>query len=592
MTLVQSTPANGTDAKREGTTMSRKTNKTTTTRTTAAFEPMEARTMYSATPAVVGYLPDWENTPALVANLDKTNYTGITQLNYFSVAPNADGYLPGTGTNTADASQNGKPLTDLKTLADDAHAHGVKVNIVIGGAGRDSDAIAAILGAASTTGAGTGRLNATAADHFAASVRDFCSAYGLDGADLDWEPAALSADDVANYATLIHGVNHTVGDLKLSAAVLAEPTWLAPNYDRTSYVLNAAAITDLDQVNVMDYDLGRPGDGAPIEQAETDMVNWAKVAPASKLVMGLPFYGRGTSLSDAQMPDTNPWANVSDHNTGLAGYGKLVTAAGGTVPTTGSPNLTLTAPIAGVADNQSIAYHFDGPGTIAAKTSFALDHNYAGVMVWSLGQDSFAADGSYTDMSLMPVIKATVDARTTTPSPTPAPTVARLTGTTTRDSRFANAASTGTLANTADADLTTGFASTAATGWYGLALSAPARITQIKIAPVATHGWNMTGGTFQASNDATFTTGTVTLADITAAPAAGRLTTLTVNAAGSYRFVRYVSPAGSHGEAAEVQYFGAAAAATSSSPSSSTQQKKAGSSTFADNAAAVVDLVG
>ena len=573
MALVQFTTPN------EDPTMARKTTRTVTTAAAAAaFETMEPRTMYSATPAVVGYLPDWENTPALVANLKANNWSGLTQLNYFSVTPDAAGRLPTT------TSQNGQSLSELTKLADAAPAS-VAVNIVVGGAWTDSNGLATILGAATvnpTTGdvvPATGHYDATAAAAFGRNLATFCTAHHLDGVDLDWEPVAQTAADVGHYASLIAAVRAATPGLKLSAAVPAEA-------DGSGYVLNATAVNSLDQINVMDYDLGKPGDGAPIAAAEADMKAWAKVAPATKLVMGLPFYGRGTTLTSAQMPDNDPWGSVTDDNTGLPSYGQLVTAAGGTVTTTGSANLTVTAKIAGVAGGHKVAYHFDGPGTIAAKTTFALDQHYAGVMAWSLGQDSFNANGSYTAMSLMPVIQKTVAARVTTPTPTPTPTptATRLTGTSISSDRFENNGPGSHIADAGDNNLSTAFYSNFDTGWYGLDLGTAARVSQVKIAPAAGHGWNMVGGTFQASNDPTFATGSVTLADITTAPASGQLTVLTVTAAGSYRYVRYVSPAGSHGEAAEVQYFGTPAAASPAVVSADDQKKPV---VFADNAAAV-----
>jgi hypothetical protein len=66
----------------------------------------------------------------------------------------------------------------------------------------------------------------------------------------------------------------------------------------------------------------------------------------------------------------------------------------------------------------------------------------------------------------------------------------------------------------------------------------------------------MVGGVFQASNSATFTTGTVNLYTITSAPTVGVLTTVVVSNPTAYRYVRYVGPADSYCNIAELQFAG------------------------------------
>jgi hypothetical protein len=65
----------------------------------------------------------------------------------------------------------------------------------------------------------------------------------------------------------------------------------------------------------------------------------------------------------------------------------------------------------------------------------------------------------------------------------------------------------------------------------------------------------MIGGVFEASNDPTFTTGVVTLGTIDAAPADG-LNVLPVSVTGTYEYVRYVAPANSYGNIAELEVYG------------------------------------
>ena len=95
-------------------------------------------------------------------------------------------------------------------------------------------------------------------------------------------------------------------------------------------------------------------------------------------------------------------------------------------------------------------------------------------------------------------------------------------------------------------------------GWAGLDLGAANAITAIRYAPRAGWAGRMVGGRFEASNVADFSSGVVTLATVTAAPATGVLTSVPIAASGGSRYVRYVGPNGGYGNVAEVQFFGAA----------------------------------
>jgi hypothetical protein len=113
-----------------------------------------------------------------------------------------------------------------------------------------------------------------------------------------------------------------------------------------------------------------------------------------------------------------------------------------------------------------------------------------------------------------------------------------------------------TIANVFDGNLNTYFDGPSASGnWAGLDLGSPQSLTSISYAPRVGFEIRMVGGSFQASNDPTFTTGVVTLATISTQPADG-LTSLPISISGAYRYVRYLAPAGSYGDIAEMQVFG------------------------------------
>ncbi len=112
-----------------------------------------------------------------------------------------------------------------------------------------------------------------------------------------------------------------------------------------------------------------------------------------------------------------------------------------------------------------------------------------------------------------------------------------------------------TIAKALDGNVGTFFDAPSANGdVVGLDLGSAKAVTQIALAPRAGLESRMVGGTIQASNSATFASGVVSVYTVTSAPTAGVLTTFGIND-GSYRYWRYVAPAGSYGNVAEFVLF-------------------------------------
>jgi hypothetical protein len=113
-----------------------------------------------------------------------------------------------------------------------------------------------------------------------------------------------------------------------------------------------------------------------------------------------------------------------------------------------------------------------------------------------------------------------------------------------------------TYANVFDGNTNTFFDAPTANGnWVQLNLGSPQTITAIAYAPRVGFENRMVGGIFEASNDPTFSTGVTILYTVTSAPSDG-LTTQDVSVSATYQYVRYISPAGSYGNIAEMQIFG------------------------------------
>jgi hypothetical protein len=118
-----------------------------------------------------------------------------------------------------------------------------------------------------------------------------------------------------------------------------------------------------------------------------------------------------------------------------------------------------------------------------------------------------------------------------------------------------------TVAKVFDGNLGTYFDAPGANGnWAGLNLGSAASITQISYAPRSGFSGRMVGGIFQASNSSNFSSGVVNLFTVTSTPPANKLTTVNVNASGTFRYVRYLSPNGGYGNIAEMKVFGTSSA--------------------------------
>ncbi len=281
---------------------------------------------------VVGYLPDYR-----VEAIDLAIGRYLTDLVYFSVKPEPQGHI------------ESKVLDDPKTrrlLKQVRDAHGVKIHLCVGGWDRSQG----FAGIASTPM--SRRL-------FATGLTKFCRDRGFDGADIDWEHPK---DDVEakNYGALLAEIARAFKPhrLRLTAATAAWQT------------LTPEGLAAIDSLHLMSYDA--PQRHSTFEAAQSDIEKFLKLGvPASKLCLGLPFYGRG--IADGNQVKT---------------YAEILAA--GTLP----------------PDSDEVAgLYFNGPSTIQKKARLAVNQKLSGVMIWEIGQDGKG------DASLLKLISETVPAR-------------------------------------------------------------------------------------------------------------------------------------------------------------------------------------
>lgn len=280
---------------------------------------------------IYGYLPLWN-----CACYETLDYGNLTHINLAFVNPDE------TGTLVCDA-----PDQTVRAIVDKAHAAGVKVLMSMGGAG-NSQYYPALL------------VDAEPRKAFVDRIAAYVDAHGLDGIDLDIEgdadPLFWSCYEpwVAELRTLCDDKG-----LLLTTAV---GNWYADRITKKTY-------ERFDRIGLMAYDNDIDTSHSTFQYAK-DCIGFFSVLrriPKDKLLLGVPFYGRGYDES-----------GKLDWNTYIA-----------------YRDLLALDPEAGSKD-ESNGYGYNGIGTLRQKCDIARD--CAGMMIWELSQD---ADGDASLLRLM-----------------------------------------------------------------------------------------------------------------------------------------------------------------------------------------------
>lgn len=260
----------------------------------------------------VGYLPSWAGSVSAV------QFSKLTHVNYAFALPTSTGGLQ--------ALEN---PSKLQSLVSTAHANGVKVLIAVGGWNNGNDSGFESLAA-----------NAGYRTNFVNNLINMVNQYGLDGVDIDWEYPDGGASS-NNFSLLMQQLStemHNRGKL-LTAAVVA--------VGGSSIQNNVFGYVDF--LNIMAYD-GGGSNHSTYDYAVQSINYWkGRGCPASKVILGLPFYGRSPSE--------------------YVGYAALLSRGA-------SPNSDFFGNIG-----------YNGIPTIKAKTNLAFDQSCGGVMIWDLSED-------------------------------------------------------------------------------------------------------------------------------------------------------------------------------------------------------------
>jgi len=311
---------------------------------------------------VVGYYPMWYRStfPAPAVRFDV-----LTHVNHAFAWPNADGTLAADDA-TVDTG-----------LINTAHRAGRKVLLSLGGAGATQTANFSLV-------AGDTSLRRK----FIANLVARLSAFGYDGADLDWEgPASLA--DKANEVAMVQEMR--------GAFRAADSSWLltmavgVSDYEG-QWMDFAALRSSVDWFNAMTYDIfgswsPYTGHNAPMVEPPGHTGDWSvtqgiaylhqtRSIPASQLTLGLPFFGQRFLNTSGLYASFSSAAEVT--------YTDVSTdrAAGWTYAWDGVSQVPyLVNPAKTALDS------FDDSASIAIKCAYAKASGLSGVMIWALGED-------------------------------------------------------------------------------------------------------------------------------------------------------------------------------------------------------------
>lgn len=261
-------------------------------------------------------------------------------------------------------------------------------------------------------------LTADARAKFASSCVDFMVQHGFDGLDIDWEyPVGGGLEgntyrnvDKQNYTLLLRALRAKLVE-KQRALGRSEPyllTIAAPAGPTIIPNLEAKAIGEtVDWINVMSYDFHgswekKTGHNAPLHHATGDALTGFDVenaidaylvagVPASRLVMGVPFYGRswaGVSAGSTHgLHQTASGAGPGTWENGVLDYHDIVARylnAGGFVR---YEDASADVPYLFNAQT-GVFITYDDPASLTKKAAFARSKSLAGTMIWDLSSDT------------------------------------------------------------------------------------------------------------------------------------------------------------------------------------------------------------
>jgi len=299
--------------------------------------------------------------------LSSIDWTALTHVFMVGGQPNGNGTLTLTGN-----------FASLATaLVSAAHAHGVKVIFSLTSVGGRTNFSGAVSTSEST---------------FVANIMSLVNTYGFDGVDVDneeqWNSNLMT--------TLLSDLRTQLGSKILTAtADDAQTGWAGPVpvCDSPGAGWDAGHASYLDRLSLMNYDIGNPGNGDPYTWHNSPLFSvkgqylWSADylvkafencgIPASKLNIGIPFYGDLYTANSQPYQPTGSGATATQ-----VGYNALVARYN-----TSGVTYDSTAHVPWMTVSSSSYLSWENPQSITDKVNYVQTNGLGGWIIWVLGWD-------------------------------------------------------------------------------------------------------------------------------------------------------------------------------------------------------------
>jgi hypothetical protein len=388
----------------------------------ATKKPLPAPPALSAGPSlesheVFAFAPYWT-----LAEESAFNVSEMTTLSYFGVDVNPDGSIQESGN-----GWTGYESQDLANLITRAHAAGDR--FVLTAECFNQTTLNALT---SNPKAGTTLGNALVA---------LVEAKSLDGVNIDFE--GQGSADQAGLDTLMAQVSSIVRGANAHWQVTMD-TYASSAGDPDGFYDVQGLAPSVDAFFVMAYQMGGPSgstnsqfDGSAFSAQEA-LKEYTQVVPASKVILGLPYYGY-------EWPTTGPGANA--------------TATGPASPVPDAQIYAEKSPVywnqasgtAWTASKTGSQWHqtwFEDPTSLSLKVQLADSFDVRGVGIWSLGMDGNDPQNLQALVGGSPVVKSYQVAPTADAVTPPAPTTSTTAPTTTTTKPPSKTKTTGSTTTT------------------------------------------------------------------------------------------------------------------------------------------------
>ena len=360
-------------------------------------------------PQVLGFVQNGEVTSGdWQSDID---FNLVSTIAYFSIDVNSDGSLINDAGYQAWGSQQATDLFDA------AHAAGDRVLATF----------TYLCGSSACDSGMNSLLNSASAESaFVSNVVAQVKSRGVDGVDIDFEPATGLGGDASQFTALMGQLKSALQQQVPNSSYLSVDVytsayqggeiWAIPN-------LSAA----VDSVDVMTYSENGPTQpnspmGGPYTYTDPSVVNgFLAEMPASKLLLGIPYFGEVYSTTSTAF--NAPLSSTSNENSPtyadiLADFG-CVSQQDGTAGPVINWDATSETPWAywyGPTSNSACGsnnstwreLYYDNGQSLGAKYSLVGADHLAGIGIWALGYDSGSNDlwsaiaASFTSLSTPP----------------------------------------------------------------------------------------------------------------------------------------------------------------------------------------------